>query len=75
MNYSKFYNEARCFTRPLWFNEKLGGITGKGCRIAVIDSGCDSNLFNDSRIEKGISFVKENTDFVFERNDNYSDKI
>lgn len=64
-----------CFVRPKWVNDHLCNITGRNIKVAVIDSGCDINLWNDSRIAKGISFVKKDTQYECELNPDYSDKL
>jgi subtilisin family serine protease len=72
---SKYYFGTFCHLRPKWVVEELNNATGKNVTIAVVDSGCDSSLVIDSRIKEGISFVKEDSDFVYEINSNYFDKI
>ena len=72
---SLFYTASMCFVRPDWVNDYLRNITGKNIKVAVIDSGCGVELLNDSRIIKGISFVKKNPKFESETNSDYSDKL
>lgn len=72
---NQYYYGTYCSLRPKWVLDKLNGATGKNVNIAVIDSGCDTVLWNDYRIEQGVSFVKEGTNFDFEKNSNYGDKI
>lgn len=41
---------------PGWVDRELGGATGRGVRIAVLDSGWNRDM-NDSRIERGRGFA------------------
>jgi len=46
--------------RPRWVREALGGATGRGVRVAVIDSGWDHGLrVPGLRLRPGISFAED----------------
>jgi subtilisin len=75
MEENLFYNGSMCLVRPAWVNNSLQNITGRNIKVAVIDSGCDIGLWNDCRIDKGISFVQDDTSFECEQNPDYADKI
>ena len=57
-----------------WVRGELGGATGAGIRVAVIDSGYDRAL-NDSRVLPGVSFVDPDDDFALARNDDDGDVL
>ncbi len=70
-----YYNGSFSLVRPGWLKNKFGSLTGEKIKIAVIDSGCDEFITNDSRIAKGISFIGDKEGFVFEQSDDYFDKL
>ncbi|HEX8391771.1 MAG TPA: S8 family serine peptidase [Longimicrobium sp.] len=57
-----------------WVRDALGGATGAGIRVAVIDSGYDRALA-DPRVLPGISFVDPADDFAMARNDDDGDVL
>lgn len=59
---------------PAWVREALGGATGRGIRVAVIDSGWDRTI-DDPRVLPGISFVDPEDDFALGRNDDDHDVL
>ena len=59
---------------PAWVREALGGATGRGIRVAVIDSGWDRTI-GDPRVLPGISFVDPEDDFALGRNDDDRDVL
>ncbi len=70
-----YFNGSFSLVRPEWLKNEFGSLTGEKIKIAVIDSGCDEFITNDSRIIKGISFICHKEGFTFEKNDNYIDKL
>ncbi|HEU0014103.1 MAG TPA: S8 family serine peptidase [Longimicrobium sp.] len=61
-------------TVPAWVAEELGGATGRGIRVAVIDSGFDRSL-DEPRVLKGVSFVDPADDFATLENDDDTDLL
>lgn len=59
---------------PAWVREALGGATGRGIRVAVIDSGWDRTI-DDPRVLPGISFVDPEDDFALGQNDDDHDVL
>lgn len=59
---------------PAWVGEALGGATGRGITVAVIDSGWDRTL-DDPRVLPGTSFVDPDDDFALRRNDDDHDVL
>jgi subtilisin len=59
---------------PEWVAEALGGATGKGIRVAVIDSGWDRAL-DEPRVLPGVGFVDPADDFAMARNDDDHDVL
>lgn len=55
-------------------NEALGGATGKGVRIAVIDSGWDRTQA-DPRVLPGVGLVDPDDDFALQRTDDDHDRV
>jgi len=70
-----YFDGSFSLIRPEWLKNEFGPSTGKKIKIAVIDSGCDKFINNDSRIVKGISFIGDKGGFVFEQSDDYFDKL
>ena len=60
--------------RPAWVREELGGATGKGIRIAVIDSGWDRTR-DDPRVLPGIGLVDPEDDLAMLRTDDDHDRV
>lgn len=63
-----YFNGSFSLLRPEWLKKEFGFLTGENVKIAVIDSGCDKFILNDSRVAKGISFI-------LDKNDDYIDKL
>ena len=59
---------------PEWVADALGGATGQGIRVAVIDSGWDRAL-DEPRVLPGVGFVDPADDFAMERNDDDHDVL
>lgn len=59
---------------PEWVAAELGGATGKGIRVAVIDSGWDRRL-DEPRVLPGVGFVDPADDFALARNDDDNDVL
>lgn len=59
---------------PPWVAEALGGATGKGIRVAVIDSGWDRGM-DEPRVLPGAGFVDPDDDFALARNDDDHDVL
>lgn len=59
---------------PEWVVEELGGATGRGVRVAVVDSGWDRTL-HDDRVLPGAGFVDPEDDFGMARNDDDHDVL
>jgi subtilisin len=59
---------------PAWVRDELGGATGKGVRIAVIDSGWDRTQ-HDPRVLPGIGLVDPADDFALLRGDDDHDLV
>jgi subtilisin len=59
---------------PEWVREALGGATGRGVRVAVVDSGWDRTLV-EPRVLAGTSFVDPEDDFAMARNDDDHDHL
>ena len=62
------------FEPPAWVRDELGGATGRGVRVAVIDSGWDRSI-PDPRVLPGVSFVNPADDLAFLRNDDDQDVL
>jgi subtilisin family serine protease len=60
--------------RPAWVAAELGGATGRGIRVAVIDSGWDRHL-DEPRVLPGVGFVDPADDFAMARNDDDHDVL
>ncbi len=60
--------------RPEWVADALGGATGKGIRVAVIDSGWDRGM-DEPRVLPGVGFVDPTDDFALARNDDDHDVL
>jgi subtilisin len=60
--------------RPDWVREALGGATGKGIRVAVVDSGWDRAIA-EPRVLPGVSFVDPDDDFAMAVNDDDRDLL
>ena len=71
----KYFNGSFSLIRPEWLKTEFGPLSGEKIKIAVIDSGCDKFIAEDSRIVKGISFIGDEEGFVFEKGDDYFDKL
>lgn len=59
---------------PGWVAGELAGATGRGVRVAVIDSGWDRTL-EDPRVLSGVSFVDPADDFGLARGDDDHDVL
>jgi subtilisin len=59
---------------PAWVRDALGGATGKGVRVAVVDSGWDRSL-DDARVLPGVSFVDPADDFAMAVGDDDHDLL
>jgi subtilisin family serine protease len=59
---------------PAWVRDALGGATGRGVRVAVIDSGWDRTI-DDPRVLPGVSFVDPEDDFALGQNDDDHDVL
>jgi subtilisin len=59
---------------PEWVRDALGGATGKGIRVAVVDSGWDRTL-DEPRVLPGVGFVDPADDFAMARNDDDADVL
>ena len=59
---------------PAWVREALGGATGRGIRVAVIDSGWDRTI-DDPRVLPGVSFVHPEDDFALGQTDDDHDVL
>ena len=59
---------------PAWVREELGGATGRGIKVAVVDSGWDRSL-DEPRVLPGTSFVDPDDDFALGRNDDDADVL
>lgn len=70
-----YFDGSFSLVRPGWLKNEFGPLTGEKIKIAVIDSGCDKLITNDSRIVKGISFIGDKEGFIFEKSDDYFDKL
>ena len=70
-----YFNGSFSLVRPEWMKNEFDPLTGDNIKIAVIDSGCDKFIANDSRVVKGISFISDKEGFIFEKNDDYFDKL
>ena len=62
------------FEPPAWVRDELGGATGKGIRIAVIDSGWDRTC-PDPRVLPGIGLVDPADDLAMLRTDDDHDRV
>jgi subtilisin len=67
-------DEAGALQAPAWVADALGGATGKGIRVAVIDSGWDRSL-DEPRVLPGVGFVDPADDFAMARNDDDADVL
>jgi subtilisin family serine protease len=59
---------------PAWVRGELGGATGRGIRVAVVDSGWDRTIADD-RVLPGVGFVDPEDDFATARNDDDQDVL
>jgi subtilisin len=59
---------------PAWVREELGGATGRGIRVAVVDSGFDRTI-DEPRVLPGVGFVDPEDDFALGRNDDDNDVL
>ncbi|HEX6373153.1 MAG TPA: S8 family serine peptidase [Longimicrobium sp.] len=59
---------------PEWVRNELGGATGSGVRVAVLDSGWDRSI-DDPRVLPGVGFVDPDDDFALARNDDDQDVL
>lgn len=71
----KFYTGSYCLIKPERFAKDFNLINGRSVKIAVIDSGCDIQQMEDTRISKGISLINDNGGFKLMQSDNYSDQL
>lgn len=67
-------SEAGALQPPAWVRDALGGATGKGIRVAVVDSGWDRSL-DEPRVLPGVGFVDPADDFAMARNDDDADVL
>ena len=59
---------------PVRFRAALGGATGRGVRVGVIDTGWDRSL-PDPRVLPGAGFVGPESDFALARSDDDHDRL
>jgi subtilisin len=59
---------------PAWVRDELGGATGRGVRVAVVDSGWDRTQ-PEPRVLPGVSFVDPNDDLALARGDDDQDHL
>jgi subtilisin len=59
---------------PEWVRAELGDATGRGVRVAVVDSGWDRSL-GEPRVLPGISFVDPDDDFALARGEDDHDLL
>jgi subtilisin family serine protease len=59
---------------PEWVAAELGGATGRGIQVAVIDSGWDRRI-DEPRVLPGVGFVDPDDDFALARNDDDNDVL
>jgi subtilisin family serine protease len=59
---------------PAWVRDELGGATGAGIRVAVVDSGWDRRM-DEPRVLPGVGFVDPDDDFALARNDDDNDVL
>ena len=59
---------------PEWVRDALGGATGRGIRVAVLDSGWDRSI-GDPRVLPGVGFVDPDDDFALAHNDDDQDVL
>ncbi|HEU4883370.1 MAG TPA: S8 family serine peptidase [Longimicrobium sp.] len=59
---------------PEWVRDELGGATGSGILVAVLDSGWDRTI-DDPRVLPGVGFVDPDDDFALARNDDDHDVL
>lgn len=60
--------------RPEWVRRELGGATGRGIRVAVIDSGWDRGI-EDPRVLPGVSFVDPDDDLALGFTEDDHDRV
>ncbi len=60
--------------RPPWVDRDLAGATGRGVRVAVVDSGCDA-AWGDPRIRKGIGLTDPHDGLEVARSQDDRDRI
>lgn len=68
-----YFKGSFCSYRNEQTREYFGDSTGKGIKVAVIDSGWNLNLV-DSRVKKGIGLVDPMDELSLKRNENYGDE-
>jgi subtilisin family serine protease len=66
--------QAAQATPPEWVRDELGGATGNGIRVAVLDSGWDRSI-DEPRVLPGVGFVDPDDDFALGRNDDDQDVL
>lgn len=59
---------------PEWVAAELGGATGRGIQVAVVDSGWDRGI-HEPRVLPGVGFVDPDDDFALARNDDDNDVL
>lgn len=68
-----YFKGSFCSFRKKQTQIHFGNSTGRGVKVAVIDSGWNMNLV-DSHIKKGIGLVDPTDELSLQKNDNYGDE-
>jgi subtilisin family serine protease len=60
--------------RPRWLDDAVGGATGRGVAVGVIDSGLDRG-WRDPALSPGVGLLARGPGFVLERSGDWDDRI